>query len=81
MIIISDGMANVSSCGGNTLNEALSICDEIRSVGIQSIVIDTESLFIKLGKMRELANKLDGKYFPMEQLQADQISGIINELV
>ena len=81
MIIISDGRANVSCGGGNAFNEALSICDEIRSVGIQSIVIDTESGFIKLGKMRELANKLDGKYFPMEQLQADQISGIINELV
>jgi magnesium chelatase subunit D len=81
MIIISDGRANVSSCGGNAFNEALGICDEIRSAGIQSIVIDTESGLLRLGKMRELADKLEGKYFQMEQLQADQISGIIDGLI
>ncbi|HEX3019438.1 MAG TPA: VWA domain-containing protein [Chitinispirillaceae bacterium] len=77
MIFISDGRANVSSSGGNAFNDALNICEEIRSAGIQSIVIDTETGFIKLGKMRELADKLDGKYYQMEQLQADQITGII----
>lgn len=81
LIIISDGRANVSSGGGNAFNEALRVCDEIRSAGIQSIVIDTESGLIRLGKMRELADKLEGKYFQMEQLQADQISGIIDGLI
>jgi len=78
MIIISDGRANVSSTGSNAFNEALYICDEIRASGIQLIVIDTESGFIKLGKMRQIADRLDCKYFQMEQLQADHISGIVD---
>jgi Mg-chelatase subunit ChlD len=31
--------------------------------------------------MRELADKLEGKYFQMEQLKADQISSIVNGLI
>jgi len=81
MILISDGRGNVSCGDGNAFNEALHICDEIRSSGIQSVVIDTESGFIKLGKMRELADKLDGKYFQMEQLKADHISGVVNKML
>lgn len=80
MIIISDGRANVSSSGGNAFTEALQVCNEIQSAGIQSIVIDTETGFIKLGKMRELADKLDGKYYQMEQLQADQIASIVQRI-
>ena len=80
MIIISDGRANVSSSGSNAFTEAIQICEEIRSSGIQSIIIDTETGFIRLGKMRELADKLDGKYYQMEELQADHITGIVGSV-
>jgi magnesium chelatase subunit D len=59
MIIISDGRANVSSSSGsNAFTEAIQICEEIRSSGIQSIIIDTETGLSDLAKCGSLLTSL-----------------------
>ncbi|MBU3954934.1 VWA domain-containing protein, partial [bacterium] len=78
MVIISDGRANVSiSKQTDTFMELKQIAGEIKDVKIKSIVIDTETGFIRLGKLRELAEALGAKYYSLEDIKAETLSGII----
>lgn len=77
MIIISDGRANrAASENGHPFREALTICDGIRASGIASVVVDTETGLVRLGKMRELADRIGGIYYQLEQLRSDQLTDI-----
>ncbi|NLD94149.1 MAG: VWA domain-containing protein [Fibrobacter sp.] len=78
MLVISDGRANSGTdTDVNPFSAALAVCDEINTLGVQSVVIDTESGFIRLGKMRELADRLKGRYYPMEELRAERVTEVI----
>lgn len=81
-VVISDGKANVSINDGiNPFEEAKRIACEIKELGINSIVIDTETGFVKLGKLSELSEVLGGKYFHLEDVKAEAISNIVKEFL
>jgi magnesium chelatase subunit D len=79
LVVISDGRANVGTDAGvNPFAEALDVCDAVRGLGVQSVVIDTETGLIRMGKMRELADRLNGSYYPMEALRADTVTELVS---
>ena len=80
LVIISDGKANVSiNENSNPFNEANRIAEDIKHSGIKSIVIDTETGFIRLGRLQKLAETLGGKYYSLEDIKADTISALVKE--
>lgn len=81
MVIISDGRGNVSIRNGNPFEEAKEICAEARKMGILSIVIDTESGLVRLGKLTELADILGGKYYAMDDIRPDIIHDIVSNSI
>ena len=75
MVLLSDGRANAGSPHGtDPFRDALLTADAISKAGITPVVIDTESGLVRLGKMRQLADKMNAKYFPMEQLRAGEVA-------
>lgn len=80
MVVISDGRANVSM-NGNVREEVTRIAEEIRSRGIHTVVIDTEDvrrsvLRMQLGYCRDIAGAAGGKYYPIQDLTEESLSGI-----
>ena len=83
MVLISDGRANVGM-GGKIKDELLEISERARSLGIHTIVIDTEiveSSFMqmRLGYCHEIAEKCGGKYYPMSDLSPEALYSIVDE--
>ncbi|MBU0764706.1 MAG: VWA domain-containing protein [Bacteroidetes bacterium] len=79
IVLISDGKANVSiASGAKPFEEAKHIAEQIRRSGIKTIVIDTETGFLRLGKLQELSRVLDAKYFRLEELKAETIVNTLN---
>lgn len=73
MVLVSDGRSNVSFQGEDCHLEVLEMAEKIYNDGIQSIVIDTEDSFIKLGMAREINKHLNGKYYKLEDLKAEEL--------
>jgi magnesium chelatase subunit D len=74
MVLISDGRANVSiDKEKNPIEEALQISSRIKNMKTDTIVIDTEKGFLKLGKLRDIADSMGAKYLHLEELRADKI--------
>jgi len=81
MVIISDGRGNVSIRNGNPFDEAKELCADARELGVLSVVIDTETGLIRLGRLAELADVLGGKYYSMNDIRSDRIHDIVRETV
>jgi len=80
MVLISDGRGNVSLSKGNPWEEAKEIASEIRSKNICSVVIDTESGLVRLGRLDELAELMGGRCYGIDDLRADRITQIVKEI-
>lgn len=81
MVLVSDGRANSSKNEGDPFKEAINMANIISKEGIQTIVIDTEQDFIKLGLAKEIAQAMDAEYYKLEDLEAGEIAGAIRECV
>jgi magnesium chelatase subunit D len=79
MVLISDGRGNVSFRNNTPFEEAKEIAADIKSKGIGSIVIDTESGLVRLGRLGELAEIMGGKYYGIDDLRSDRIHSIVRE--
>ena len=82
MVLISDGRANVGM-GGKIRDELMEISEQSRLLGVQTIVIDTEvveSSFMdmRLGYCREIAERAGGKYYPISSLNPESLYRIVN---
>lgn len=81
IVLVSDGRTNAATKAGDPFNEAVEISKKIRREGIQSIVVDTEQDFIKLGLARDIAQALGAKYYKLEELEGDQLAEAVRECV
>jgi len=81
LVLISDGRTNVSMGVLDPWEESKHLAALLRKEGIESIVIDVEAGFIKLGRMQELARFLKGKYYHLEELRADRIMSLVRQEV
>ena len=72
--VISDGRVNVGIDKNiKPVEEANRLAMQIRSSRIESLVIDTESGYIRLGKMKEIADTMGSRYLSIQDLRADKI--------
>ena len=82
MVLISDGRANVGM-GGKIRDELMEISEKSKLLGVHTIVIDTEvveSSFMgmRLGYCQEIAETSGGKYYPISGLSPDALYGIVD---
>ena len=74
LVLISDGRVNVSiNKEMKPMDEATQIANQIKTKQIDSLVIDTEKGYIRLGKLREIADSMGAKYLQIEELKAESI--------
>lgn len=82
LIILSDGKANVPlTGGGDPWQQALQLAATIGEMQTKSLVFDTESGYLRLGKAAELAKALKGDYLPMEELSSQSITNNIQSQI
>ncbi len=82
MILVSDGKANVSMNNGtNPFAEAKQVAAGIKEAGISSIIINTETGLLRLGKLEELSGILEAKYLELEDLKADSVVSAVKQTI
>lgn len=81
IVLVSDGRTNVSIDDKEPFEEAIEWAKKIACEGIQTIVIDTEQDYIKLGLAREIAEAMNAQYYKLEELESGEITGAIKEYV
>ncbi|WP_032122508.1 magnesium chelatase subunit D family protein [Clostridium amazonitimonense] len=81
IVLVSDGKANSSIRGKDAFQEAINMANIISKEGIQSIVIDTEQDFVKLGLAKEIAKTMNAKYYKLEELEEGEIVGAVKQYV
>jgi len=76
LVILSDGKANVPlpGAGGDAWRQSVLLAENLK---FPSLVLDTESGYVRYGKARELASALGGEYLSLQSLSADEITGKI----
>ena len=81
MVLISDGRANVS-LGGKIRDEIREISATSKEAGVETVVIDTEvveSSFMdmRLGYCRDIAEASAGRYYPISSLSPEALYSIV----
>ena len=51
----------------------------VQAQQVPSVVIDTESGFIRLGLARPIAEAMGGRYLQLEDLQADSLTRVVQQ--
>jgi magnesium chelatase subunit D len=81
LILVTDGRANyIDESGNNPVDQALAIGEKIGKAGITSVVIDTETDFIKLGIAKDLAKAMNATYYSLKQLSEEQIIRVVRNV-
>lgn len=81
LIVVTDGRANASeSNNDDPVESALKIAEKIRNAKITSVVIDTETGFVKLGLAKTIARAMGGTYYSLNSLSQEQILRIVRNL-
>ncbi|PKM60543.1 MAG: magnesium chelatase [Firmicutes bacterium HGW-Firmicutes-4] len=80
LVLVSDGRTNAAIMAGNPFTEALEMGRRIAGEGIQTIVVDTEVDFIKLGLAKQLAAAMGARYYRIEDLEADVLAEAVRDL-
>ena len=63
------------------IEQTLVVAGDIKHSGIKSIVIDTETGFVRLSKLQEFSEAIGGKYYQLEDIKAEAISGLVREAI
>lgn len=79
LIILTDGAGNVSMTQMSPQEEAEKIAQKIAQDDIPSVVINMEKAEFDQGLARNLADHLKAKYFPLEDLRAEQLYKTVSE--
>jgi magnesium chelatase subunit D len=81
LVLVTDGRANTAAAsGGDSIAEALYIAGKIKMAGVHSVVIDTESDFVKLGLARLVAREMGSTYYSLGELSEKNIMHIVKNL-
>ena len=79
MVLVSDGRTNVPLNGGDPVEAAKMVANEISSAGIKSIAIDTERDFINFGLVKQICSAMGGQYLRLEELSAAPIASAVRD--
>ena len=81
LILVTDGRANaIEEKSGDPVESALKMAEKIRKAKITSVVIDTETDFIKLGVAKAVAKAMGATYYSLRSLSQEQILRIVRNL-
>ena len=81
LVLVTDGRANATEeNGGDPVHSALKMAERIGKAKITSVVIDTESDFIKLGFAKRIAAAMGANYYTLQRLTKDSIIRIVRNL-
>lgn len=81
LVLVTDGRANAAEAnGGDPVASAIKIAERIGKAKITSVVIDTESDFIKLGLAKRVAAAMGANYYTLQRLTKDSIIRIVRNL-
>ena len=81
LIVVTDGRANAVHEGEkDPVAAAIGIAEKIAKAKITSVVIDTESDFIKLGIAKKLAAAMQANYYTLQRLSKENIIHIVRNL-
>jgi len=76
MVLVSDGKGNVP-INNDVKHEILSLANEIKEKNMNLVVIDSEHGFLKLGYNKEIVEVSNGKYYNLNELNAEGITNTI----
>jgi len=81
VVLLSDGKSNVGLDGTKVMqdSELHNICEEFKFRGVRTIVIDTETGYVKLGKAKDLAEHLGGTHITLEEFATQNLVNAINQ--
>ena len=79
VVLLSDGRGNVSQGTDSPLDEASVAAGIIGEDKIPSVVVDTESGFIKLGMIQPVAAAMGAQYLKLEDLRADNLAEAVRQ--
>ena len=81
LILVTDGRANAAHEGEKEpVAAALKIAEKIAKAKITSVVIDTESDFIKLGIAKKVAAAMGASYYTLQRLTKENVIHIVRNL-
>ena len=81
LVLVTDGRANsVVQEGEDPVESAIKLAKQIRKAKITSVVIDTETDFIKLGVARQVAAEMGANYYKLKQLSQGDILHIVRNI-
>lgn len=81
LILVTDGRANaVVQEGEDPVESAIKLAQQIHKAKITSVVIDTETDFIKLGIAKRVAAEMGANYYKLQQLSQGEILHIVRNL-
>ena len=81
LVLVTDGRANsVVREGEDPVESAMKLARQIHKAKITSVVIDTETDFIKLGVARQVATEMGANYYKLNQLSKEDILHIVRNL-
>ena len=74
LVLLSDGRGNVALGQDSPLDEAYAAAGIIGDDKVPSVVVDTESGFIRLGMIQPVAEAMGAQYLKLEDLRADSLA-------
>lgn len=81
LVLVTDGRANATEeNGGDPVHSALKMAERIGKAKITSVVIDTESDFIKLGLAKRVAAAMRANYYTLQRLTKNSIIRVVRNL-
>lgn len=80
VILVTDGRANyIDEAGSDPVQTAYKYAEKLGQTGALSIVIDSETDFIKLGIARTLAAKMQANYYQLDKVSQEKILHIVQK--
>jgi len=78
LVLLSDGKANVPLAGGGDAGlQTQQLAAQLRTQHIPTLVLDTDTSYLRLGKAAELATALGAQYLPLDELSATSLTSAI----
>ena len=81
LVLVTDGRANyVDESGKDPIKDALLYAEKIGKTKTLSVVIDTETDFIKLGIAKNVAKSMGASYYKLNQLSKENVLRVVRGL-
>ena len=78
LVVISDGRGNVPCLTDRPMDDTRTMASRIAQEGYPSVVIDSETGFVKLGLAQRLADSMGAKYIKLDDLRAETLTDAVS---